>query len=287
MAAKLVYTMLESLILSHRVPEDWRAQADVFGEIFTVFLIVGTLVGVVVVGYTLYNAYKARHGNGEEGDSFEPPVLGELPTGQQSEKSRKLFVSFGISAVIVISLVAYSYFLLLYVEQGPTEEIADSTATEMDVEVVGVQFAWQFNYPNGVQTFGELRVPKGRMIRLSVTSGDVWHNFGAPELRIKADSIPGQYSETWFLADEVGNYTVNCYELCGRGHADMTAEIIVMETGEFEEWYAEQSGEGASNGSSDGASNESGDPTDAGNATTGPNATASGRVGATGTVVSR
>lgn len=251
--------MLDALVLSHQVPEDWRAQAEVFGEIFSVFLVIGTIVGVVVVSYTLYHAYKARDRGRKDDGSFDPPVLGELPSGQTGPKSKKLFVSFGISAVIVISLVVYSYFLLLYVEQGPTEDVeAAENAEQLEVEVVGIQFGWQFHYPNGAETFNELRVPEGEVIRLTVTSDDVWHNFGVPELRVKADSIPGQYSDTWFIANETGTYTANCYELCGRGHSEMSADVIVMENEEFDEWYENQAAEG-DDSSEEEASNDDGD----------------------------
>jgi cytochrome c oxidase subunit 2 len=285
--------MQGSLILSHQVPEDWRAQADVFGEIFAVFLVIGTLVGVVVVSYTLYHAYRGRDTGESKDDGFEPPVLGELPRGQSGAKSKKLFLSFGISAVIVISLVTYSYFLFQYVETGPTEDVSsdaapamnamaaqsgetpaesDGAAPEMAVEVVGIQFAWQFNYPNGVESLGELRVPQGHLIRLRVTSDDVWHNFGVPDLRVKADSIPGQYQKTWFIADETGSYTANCYELCGRGHSDMTAEVIVMENEAFYDWYESEA-------SSDTGSDGSGSSANATNdSASGSTATAAGRV---------
>jgi cytochrome c oxidase subunit 2 len=73
--------MFDAFVLSHQVPEDWRAQAEVFGEIFSVFLVIGTLVGIVVVGYTLYHAYRARDTGGKDDGSFdenkfEAPVVG-------------------------------------------------------------------------------------------------------------------------------------------------------------------------------------------------------------------
>jgi len=225
--------MFEYLPPALQAAQDWRTQADVFRELFFVFLVVGTVVGVVVVTYTLYNLYKNRDGGDREG--FDAPQLGELPTGQSGGKSSKLFLSFGLSAIIVISLVVYSYGLLLYVEEGPSNDVQDET--DMNVEVVGLQFIWQFNYENGVQTTGTLRVPKGEVVRLDVTSGDVWHNFGVPELRIKADAIPGDHAQTWFIADETGTYTAKCYELCGSGHSQMTAEVVVMEEDEFNDWY--------------------------------------------------
>jgi len=67
---------------------DVRAPADVFNEIFTVFLVLGTAVGVVVIGYTLYNAYKYRDGAGDGVDAaVERPQMGELPTGGAGARS--------------------------------------------------------------------------------------------------------------------------------------------------------------------------------------------------------
>jgi len=199
----------------------------VFERIFEVFLGLGVLVGVVVVAYMLYNAYKYRDG-GHRDDDFEPPTLGELPTGGGG--GRKLFTSFALSTVIVVSLVAWTYGTLLYVEDPPEPE--------MEVEIDGYRFGWEFTYPNGHQSDGVLRVPRGEVVRLRVTSSDVFHNFGVPELRVKTDAVPGQTTTTWFEADETGNYTAQCYELCGSGHSYMTATVVVMEPDEYDEWYA-------------------------------------------------
>jgi cytochrome c oxidase subunit 2 len=216
---------------------------NVFRSIFDVFLVLGTLVGVVVVSYMLYNAYKYRErGDGKsagEGKA-ERPVLGELPTGGGG--GRKLFLSFGLSAVIVVSLIGWTYGTLLFVEQTPA---VDDEAPEdgLAVTVEGYQFGWEFQYPNGYVAQNTLRVPVDAEIRLRVTSRDVFHNFGIPELRVKSDAIPGQETETWFVADETGTYTARCYELCGSGHSHMVAEVIVMPKDEFREWYRNQSTE--------------------------------------------
>jgi cytochrome c oxidase subunit 2 len=222
---------------------DWIAQAGliprgtrtaVFGRIFEVFLLLGTLVGVVVVAYMVYNAYKYREGASHDHD-FDPPQLGELPGG--SGGGRKLFTSFALSTVIVVSLVAWTYGTLLYVEDPPSPE--------MEVEVDGYRFGWEFTYPNGHQTDGVLRVPRDEVIRLRVTSSDVFHNFGVPELRVKSDAVPGQTTTTWFEAEETGNYTAQCYELCGSGHSYMTATVVVMEPDEYDEWYANTTASGS------------------------------------------
>ncbi|QLG48835.1 cytochrome c oxidase subunit II [Natrinema halophilum] len=210
-----------------------RTRVDVFQEIFLVFLALGTIVGIVVVAYTLYNAYKYRD-TGETDSDVNLPSVGELPTGGKGGK--KLFLSFGISAIIVISLVVWTYSMLLYVEDpGQQQE------EELNVEVTGQNFAWFFEYENGIQSTATLRVPADERVWLDVTSGDVWHAFGIPDQRVKADAIPGEYDRTWFEAEEAGQtHEIKCYELCGEFHTSMTGSVQVMEPEAFDEWMNSQ-----------------------------------------------
>lgn len=210
-------------------------RVDVFNSIFGVFFALGTVVGIIVISYMLYNAYKFRDGGtAKTKPEEERPTLGELPSGGGG--GRKLFLSFGLSTIIVVSLIIWTYGTLLYVEQG--DPLQDEDA--IDIEVVGYQFGWEFVYPNGESVDGTLRVPEDTTIRLTVTSRDVFHNFGVPDLRVKTDAIPGQTTETWFIGDEAGKtYTAKCYELCGPGHSYMTADIVVMDQESYDEWYAD------------------------------------------------
>ncbi len=237
-----------------------------FQQIFVVFTILGTLVGVVVIGYTLLNAYKYRDGTGrgaaaDDDKKVVRPEPGQIPTG--SGGGKKLFLSFGISAVIVLSLIVWTYSALLYVENTPEQVDPDVT-----VEVVGEQFAWQFHYPNNVSTYNEMVVPEGAMVYLEVQSADVFHNFGIPQFRTKADAMPGHTTDTWFVADEQGTFDAICYELCGAGHSGMRAEVRVVSQSEYEQWLAENSD------SDSGASASGGNSTSTGNATASGNASA-------------
>lgn len=213
---------------------DIQTQESVFEEIYLVFLVLGVIVGVVVISYMLYNAWRYRAGAGHELE--DPPTLGELPVGEGGGK--KLAVSFGLSALIVLSLIVWSYSAVIYVETGPQAE------DNMEIDIEASQFNWEFTYENGESTIDELYIPEDQLVRLEVTSRhepiedlDVWHTFGATELRIKADAIPGQYATEWVVADEQGTYRVECYELCGPGHSDMTGEIIVVDQDDFDDWY--------------------------------------------------
>lgn len=222
-----------SVLQGGLIPEGTRVQ--VFSEIYWVFLGLGTLVGAVVIGYMSYNAYKYRYQGGV--DEENRPKLGELPTG--GGKGKKLFLSLGLSAIIVISLVAWTYGTLLFVE-GQTGQQG------IDVEVEGYQFGWEFHHLNddgeysGVNTSNEMRIPVDTQVNIQVTSRDVFHNFGIPALSVKTDAVPGETTETWFKASETQNYTANCYELCGQGHSYMDATIIVMPEDEYWDWYESQ-----------------------------------------------
>jgi len=221
------------------LPEGTRV--DVFSQVYWVFLVLGTLVGIVVIAYMLYNAYKYRDDGTRDAKADEDrPELGELPEG--GGKGRKLFLSFGLSAIIVVSLVAWTYFMLLYVEDGGGGAQAEVQGQEaLEVDVVGFRFGWRYVYPNGHETT-TLRVPEDRRVRLNVTSEDVFHNFGIPAFRVKSDAIPGQTTESWFVAEETGTYEAKCYELCGAGHSAMVTDVEVMNQSAYEEWYANTNG---------------------------------------------
>jgi cytochrome c oxidase subunit 2 len=211
-----------------------RAPSEIFQQIFTFFLALGGLVGVVVIGYTLYNAYKYRYREEDPAPDTERPQLGELPSG--GGKGRKLFLSFAISALIVLSLILWTYGWLRYVEAKPTE-VQQQGGDVLEIGVEGYQFGWRFHYPNGYDTTNTLRVPEDRVVRLRVWSSDVFHNFGIPEFRVKSDAIPGQNTTTWFVAKETGDYAAQCYELCGQGHSYMTADVKVLTQSDYQAWY--------------------------------------------------
>lgn len=263
-------TILSSALRYAPVAQVSDTQVDVFSNLYLVFIGLGTLVGIIVMSYTVYNAYKYRttdkdvqgrydvDENELDGESDEysvaRPQSGEIPTGQGKGGGKKLFMSFGMSAVLVLGLIIYSYSLLLYVE--------DTSANEEDaleVEVEGYQFGWDFEYESGLTSSdydaselsdvvgeevgsGALVVPEGEVTQLRITSRDTFHNFGIPEFRAKGDAIPNDYTNTWFQPEKTGLFRANCYELCGQGHSDMHGDVVVLPEDEFEEWYLSQDG---------------------------------------------
>jgi len=221
-----------------------RGPDDIFSEIFLVFLVLGTLVGIVVIAYTLYNAYRYRDGNGNGKKVDEkPPEVGEIPQGGGGGK--KLALSFTLSALIVVGLIIWTYTMLLYVESGP-----EQSEDDLEVQVIGFQFGWEYIYPNGESTT-TLHAPANRTVWLNVTSRDVFHNYGIRQLGVKTDAIPGLYSDTWFRAEEPDSYQAVCYELCGSGHSYMTSDVEIHPQEEYRAWYEGLGEDGGANGTAD------------------------------------
>ena len=74
----------------------------------------------------------------------------------------------------------------------------------LNVYVVGKQWMWKFQHLNGQREINELHVPVGRAVKLIMTSEDVIHDFFVPAFRVKADVVPGRYTQLWFEATKPG-----------------------------------------------------------------------------------
>jgi cytochrome c oxidase subunit 2 len=117
-------------------------------------------------------------------------------------------------------------------------DFARPPADAIDVYVVGKQWMWKFQHPNGVREINELHVPVGRPVRLTMASEDVIHALFFPAFRVKADVIPGHYRTLWFRATKPGRYHIFCAEYCGTKHAGMIGWVNVMEAANFQAWLS-------------------------------------------------
>jgi cytochrome c oxidase subunit 2 len=108
----------------------------------------------------------------------------------------------------------------------------------MDVYVVGKQWMWKLQYPQGQREINELHVPVGQAVKLTLASEDVIHSFFIPALRIKHDVVPGHYDTMWFIANKVGRYHLFCAEYCGTEHSGMVGWVTVMSPADYQNWLA-------------------------------------------------
>ncbi|WP_035492849.1 cytochrome c oxidase subunit II [Baaleninema simplex] len=111
---------------------------------------------------------------------------------------------------------------------------------ELAVDVLGLQYAWIFTYPDSGVVSGELHVPAGREVQLNIAAQDVIHAFWVPQFRLKQDAIPGRQTELRFKPEVAGTYPLICAELCGAYHGAMRSQVVVHPPEEFEAWLQSQ-----------------------------------------------
>ncbi|MEO7918398.1 MAG: cytochrome c oxidase subunit II [Thermoanaerobaculia bacterium] len=104
--------------------------------------------------------------------------------------------------------------------------------------VIGRQWMWKIQHPEGNREINELHIPLGRPIKLTMTSEDVIHSFFIPAFRVKADVVPGRYQTLWFQADRTGTFYLFCSQYCGAEHSRMVGRVVVMEAHDYEAWLA-------------------------------------------------
>lgn len=162
--------------------------------------------------------------------------------GVQIHGATRLELVWTAGPVLVLFLIG----TFVLVELPGIKNVPDAGASgELEIEVTGRQFYWQFEYPNGVIAIDTMRAPVGVPVRLRVVApdDDVIHSWWIPALGGKIDAIPGRVNETWFRADRPGTYRGQCAELCGVEHASMRAEVEVLPEAEFDAWLADRVGE--------------------------------------------
>jgi cytochrome c oxidase subunit II len=131
---------------------------------------------------------------------------------------------------LVISFAIFGWAAKVYFDlRIPPDEA-------LEIYVVGKQWMWKIQHPNGVRENNELHVPLGRTVKLTMTSQDVIHSFFIPAFRIKQDVLPGRYTSEWFKATKVGEYHLFCAEFCGTSHSGMIGKVVVMDPLEYERW---------------------------------------------------
>jgi cytochrome c oxidase subunit 2 len=134
----------------------------------------------------------------------------------------------GIPLMLALVLFFASTFVYYHLIQYP----ADSS----EIYVLGKQWMWEIQHPEGRREINTLHVAVGRPVRLTMTSQDVIHSFYIPAFRVKQDVVPGRYTSMWFQPTKPGTYHLFCAEYCGTLHSGMIGKIVVMEPAEYEAW---------------------------------------------------
>ena len=245
LTALLMLSLYPSKVLS-----DWDAlnmregvtqvSRDVFELHMLIFYICVAIGAVVfsVMFYSLFRYTKKRN-----------------PNPSTFHESTKLEVAWTIIPFLVLIAMAVPASKTL-------TEIYDDEEGEINIQVVGYQWKWEYKYlEDDINFFSNLStdqdeiynlVPKGEnyllevdepliipvdtRVRFLITANDVIHSWWVPDFAIKQDAIPGFINTAWTRAEETGIYRGNCTELCGKNHGFMPVVVKVVEKDEYNEW---------------------------------------------------
>jgi cytochrome c oxidase subunit 2 len=134
--------------------------------------------------------------------------------------------------MLVIGLVFFFWSSKIFYQQ------ISPPPGSIELNVIGKQWMWIFQYPGGPKQIGRIKVPVNRPVRIILSSEDVIHSFFVPEFRLKQDAVPGRYTSLWFQADKIGSYDVLCSEFCGTSHSAMRGILEVVSKEEFNAYRA-------------------------------------------------
>jgi len=217
--------------------------ANLFRPVF--WIAVG--VFVVVEGLLMYLAVRYRHRKGRR--DIPPQVHG----------NQRLEIAWTIVPAIILVGVAIPTISGIYaLAAKPSGQI-------LEVNVIGHQWWWEFDYPGlDVTTANVLHIPVGEPVYASLCAAglgyhdqvapndcqkegafgnvgdDVIHSFWVPELAGKQDVVPGRTNHLVLEADRPGTYTGQCAEFCGLSHAYMRFKVVAQTPSEFDAWVREQ-----------------------------------------------
>jgi cytochrome c oxidase subunit 2 len=190
-------------------------------------------VFAVVAAAIVYSVLKFRVQPEDESDG--PPIHGH--TGIE-------IVWTAIPAVLVTAIAIVSAIVLAKND--------DAGPNPLRIAVTAQQFAWRFEYPGASKVnSGELVLPVGRAVKLTLHSLDVIHSFWVPEFGQKSDAVPGIETTLVITPKRLGEYSLLCTELCGLGHATMRAPVRVVRPAEYEKFLAEGGKGGEQNSGKD------------------------------------
>jgi cytochrome c oxidase subunit II len=197
-------------------PEQASTFAERVDALYYYLLSVSGFFVLLIFALIFYFAVKYRRRS--EGEQT-PPILGSIP----------LEVAWIVIPFILVMIMFVWGASLYFTAFSPP-------ANAMEIFVIGKQWMWKVQHPEGRREIDELHVPVGYPVKLTITSQDVIHSFYIPAFRIKMDAVPGRYTSTWFEASKTGTFHLFCAEYCGTAHAGMGGRVVVMKPAEYEQW---------------------------------------------------
>ena len=212
-------------------------------------LIICTVIFILVFGVMFYSIWKHRKSQGAKAATFHESVAVE--------------VAWTVVPFLIVIGMALPATKVVVAQK-------DTTNADLTIKATGYQWKWGYDYINGegagigflstldssqralsdagmpqgddylLRVDNPLVVPVGKKIRIITTANDVIHAWMVPAFGVKQDAIPGFVRDTWFRAEQTGDFYGQCAELCGKEHAYMPIHVKVLPQNEYTAWVEEQ-----------------------------------------------
>ena len=209
-------------------------------------LIICVAIFLAVFGVMFYSIWKHRKSKGAVAANFHESVAVEIAW---------TVVPFVI--VILMALPATKVVVAM----------KDTTNADLTIKATGYQWKWGYDYLKGegeginflatldtaqrvasdsgkpeqvdnylLKVDNPLVVPVNKKVRIITTANDVIHAWMVPAFGVKQDAIPGFVRDTWFKAEQIGDFYGQCAELCGKEHAYMPIHVKVVSAEDYAAW---------------------------------------------------
>ncbi len=124
--------------------------------------------------------------------------------------------------------------------EEPTSGQEPTETSPLLINAIAQQWLWRFEYPGGSPgqrtfSYGELVVPEDTTVILNLTSTDVLHTWWVPALGGQVQAAPGDVTQTWFKADEVGRYPGRSTIFSGSAYPVMRSWVRVVTVPEYQD----------------------------------------------------
>jgi cytochrome c oxidase subunit 2 len=219
------------------------------------FMLIITILFVVVFAIMIYSMIKHRKSVGHRPANF---------TGPRSALQ-------WLWVLIPFAILLFIDFILMGIPAVKAIVNMEDTKTRADMvlKVTGMQWKWQYEYPEaGIKFISTLATPRdqitnaeakgehyllevdnpvvlpvGKKVRILLTSTDVIHTWWVPQFGVKRDAVPGFLRETWVNIDKPGIYRGQCAELCGKDHGFMPVVVHAVPEPEYLAWLDQKKAE--------------------------------------------
>ena len=215
-------------MLERYVPSASSYAGDVDGLMLLILVVVGfwfILAEVVLFG--LFFKFSAKR------NKKASYIAGEKP-------KEKRWVSIPHYATLVFDVLIIVAATRVWHHVKQTMPEADET-----VRIEAQQWGWtvtlagadgKLDTPDDIRTVDEVHVVIDRTYHFELTSRDVLHSFSVPAFRLKQDAVPGRIIRGWFKPTKLGEFDVQCAEICGIGHGIMPARLVIESPEQHAAW---------------------------------------------------